>query len=74
MPAGDDLLRLAVSRPADALVAADRVLGGRPDALAASVAHQARGIVLRDSGRAGEAIAELRAALRLARASGDEVA
>ncbi|MGN9911365.1 CHAT domain-containing protein [Phytohabitans sp. LJ34] len=63
------LLALAVSRPADALAEAGQVLARRPDATAASVAHQARAIVLRDSGRVDDAIAELRAALRAARRS-----
>ncbi|MDQ7909300.1 CHAT domain-containing protein [Phytohabitans sp. ZYX-F-186] len=60
------LLALAVSRPADALAQAGQVLAQRPDPTAASVAHQARAIVLRDSGRVDEAVAELRAALRAA--------
>jgi tetratricopeptide (TPR) repeat protein len=61
------LLALALSRPTDAFTEAGHVLARRPDARAASVAHQARGIVLRDSGRMTEALSELRLALRLAR-------
>jgi tetratricopeptide (TPR) repeat protein len=60
------LLALALSRPADAMAEASRVLSKDPDALAASVAHQARAIVLRDTGRVADAISELRVALRLA--------
>src|SRR5437867_1774776 len=70
MPEGDALLQLALSRPAEALAVATRLLADHPDANAASIAHQARGIVLRDAGRSGEAIAELRRALRLARVAG----
>ena len=64
------LLALALSRPSDARAEADRLLDGNPGPLDASIAHQARGIVLRDSGRTREAIAELRTALRYARVSG----
>jgi tetratricopeptide (TPR) repeat protein len=64
------LLALALSRPADAVTEAGRVLAQNPDAGTASVAHQARAIVLRDAGRTADAIRELRVALRLARASG----
>ncbi len=63
------LLPLAVSRPAEALAAADALLAGTPRPGAASIAHQARGIVLRDSGRQAEAVAALRQALRLAKRS-----
>ncbi len=67
----DELLSRAVTHPVDALVEADRVLATRPDPLRASVARQARGIVLRDRGRTGEAIAELRHAARLAARSAE---
>jgi CHAT domain/Tetratricopeptide repeat len=63
------LLQLAASRPAEALAQASQLLGQRPDAGTASVAHQVRGQVLRDAGRIGEAIVDLRAALRLARSA-----
>ncbi|MFC0529409.1 CHAT domain-containing protein [Phytohabitans kaempferiae] len=63
------LLALAVSRPADAIVRAGQVLATHPDPTTASIAHQARAIVLRDAGRVDEAIAELRAALRAAQRS-----
>jgi hypothetical protein len=63
----DRLLALTLSRPAQALAEADRMLAEEPDAAAASVAHQARAIVLRDRGRVPEAIAELQVALGLAR-------
>ena len=64
------LLPLAVSRPHDALLAGRSVLGGRPSAYDASLAHQAIGIVLRDHGDLPGAIAELRKGVRLARSSG----
>jgi tetratricopeptide (TPR) repeat protein len=61
------LLALALSRPADAMMEATRLLADAPYPCTASAAHQAAGIVLRDSGRAEEAIARLRLALRVAR-------
>jgi len=67
---GDDLLQLAMSRPRDALARATSVLGRRPDAYQASIAHQAIGIVLRDNGDVSAAIRELRAAARQARRAG----
>ena len=63
----DDLLQLAVSRPHDALIAARGVLAARPGPFEASVAHQAAGIVLRDTGDVHAGVGELRRALRLAR-------
>ncbi|WP_173081491.1 CHAT domain-containing tetratricopeptide repeat protein [Phytohabitans rumicis] len=66
----EPLLALAVSRPADAIAKAVALLSQKPDAGTRSIAHQARAIVLRDSGRVDEAIAELRAALRAAKRSG----
>jgi tetratricopeptide (TPR) repeat protein len=63
----DDLLRLAVSRPREALDCARRTLGGRPGPFGASVARQAVGIVLRDNGDIDAGVRELRTALRLAR-------
>ncbi|OHV39329.1 MULTISPECIES: CHAT domain-containing protein [Pseudofrankia] len=65
------LLALALSRPLDAVAAASRWLDTSADPCALSVAHQTLGIVARDSGRADEAVAELRAAMRSARACGD---
>src|SRR5689334_8750359 len=65
-----DLLHLAVAHPRDATSQARAILDGHPDAVTASVAHQVIGIVQRDFGDADAAIAELRAALRLARAAG----
>jgi hypothetical protein len=47
-------------------------LAARPDPHAASIAHQAAGIVLRDIGDVGAGVRELRAALRLARQAGTE--
>ncbi|WP_207400118.1 hypothetical protein, partial [Actinomadura fibrosa] len=71
--AGDDeadLLPLALSRPREALARARRILAGTPPPHTASVAHQAAGIVLREFGDSGDAVRELRTALRFARASG----
>jgi tetratricopeptide (TPR) repeat protein len=67
----DELLPLALSRPAEAYAEATKVLAGQPDAGTASIARQARAIVLRDRGQTSVAIAELRGALRLADRSGD---
>jgi tetratricopeptide (TPR) repeat protein len=64
------LLPLALSRPARALAEAREVLAGQPGPYAASVAHQAAGIVLRDTGDVEAGVRELRAALRLARRTG----
>jgi tetratricopeptide (TPR) repeat protein len=66
----DDLLPLALSRPQEALARARAVLTRRPGPYEASVAHQAAGIVLRDTGEIGAGVRELRAALRLARRTG----
>jgi tetratricopeptide (TPR) repeat protein len=71
VPDGDELLRLALARPAEAVAEADRVLVGHPDPRTASVARQTRAIVLRDAGHFTEAVQELRRALRLADTSGD---
>jgi tetratricopeptide (TPR) repeat protein len=64
------LLGLALARPQEALDAARSLLASNPDAYAASFAHHAAGIVLRDRGELPASIAELRRAVRLARASG----
>jgi tetratricopeptide (TPR) repeat protein len=66
----DDLLPLALSRPHEALAKARAVLKGRPGLYEASVAHQAAGIVLRDTGDIDAGVRELRDALRLARRTG----
>jgi tetratricopeptide (TPR) repeat protein len=66
----DDLLPLALSRPQEALTRARAVLAGQPGPYAASVAHQAAGIVLRDTGDVNAGVRELRASLRLARRTG----
>ena len=66
----DDLLLLALSRPHEALARARTVLRGRPDPYEASVARQATGIVLRDSGDVNAGVRELRRALQLARQTG----
>jgi len=61
-----DLLELALADPERAWARAEVVVGESSDPLQLSIAHQARGIVLRDSGRAGEAVAALRTALEYA--------
>ncbi len=66
----DDLLLLALSRPHEALARARAVLRGRPDPYEASVARQAAGIVLRDTGDVNAGVRELRRALQLARHTG----
>jgi tetratricopeptide (TPR) repeat protein len=65
------LLVLALARPRDAIATARAALATRPSRYDASIAHQAAGIGLRETGEMTAAIRELRAALRLARASGD---
>jgi CHAT domain len=65
-----DLLPLALSRPYEALARARAVLADRPGPDEASIAHQAAGIVLRDTGDVGAGVGELRTALRLARRTG----
>jgi CHAT domain-containing protein len=65
------LLVLTHSRPAEALIQARAVLSRRLPAGQASIARQAAGIALRDLGRFGEGLAELRRALRSAQADGD---
>src|SRR4051794_7602641 len=67
----DVLLPLALSRPHEALDRARAVIARRPGPAAASVAHQAIGIVLREVGDINAAVTELRTALRLARRSGE---
>lgn len=71
MAEGEALLKMALSRPAEALAAAERLIALRPEAGRVSFAHQARAIVLRDAGRLDEAITAARLALRRALASGD---
>ncbi|MGO9082466.1 MAG: CHAT domain-containing protein [Streptosporangiaceae bacterium] len=66
----DELLALVGARPREALAQARAVLAGRPGPYEASIAHQMVGLVLRDYGDAAEAVRELRAALRQARAAG----
>ena len=63
----DELLKLAVSRPHDAIAQARELLAGRPGPYLASIAHQTAGIVLRDTGDVAAAVGELRSALRAAR-------
>ena len=66
----DELLPLTLSRPHEALAKARAILRGQPPPYAASVAHQAAGIVLREFGDLNSGIAELRTALRLTRRIG----
>ncbi len=66
----DELLKLALSRPHDAIARARELLAGDPEPHLASVAHQAAGIVLRDIGDSQAAVAELRRALAAARKAG----
>ena len=65
-----DLLPLALSRPNEALKRARTILAGDPGPIAASVARQAIGIVLREYGDIDAAVDELRIARRLARRAG----
>jgi len=66
---GEELLRLAMSRPAEALARAD-ALASATDPVLRSYAHQAAAIVVRDAGRPDEALPRLRVALRAALRSG----
>ena len=61
---------LALARPWEVLTRARAVLAGHPDPHAASVAHQAAGIVLREYGDVAAGVRELRHALRYARRTG----
>jgi tetratricopeptide (TPR) repeat protein len=63
----DELLRLTLSRPQEALAGARAVLAARPGPYDASVAHQAAAIVTREFGDVEAGVRELRVALRLAR-------
>jgi tetratricopeptide (TPR) repeat protein len=65
-----DLLELAIEDPSRARARAERILATEHGPLARSFAHQALGIILRDSGHTDAAIAELRAGLSTARRSG----
>jgi len=67
-----DLLPLALSRPNEALERARKVLADDPGLLAASVARQAIGTVLREYGDIDAALVELRIARRLARRAGSD--
>jgi tetratricopeptide (TPR) repeat protein len=64
------LLPLALSRPNEALKRARTVLAGNPRPVAASVARQAIGVVLREYGDIDAAVGELRIARRLAHSAG----
>ncbi|KRB76241.1 hypothetical protein ASE01_14630 [Nocardioides sp. Root190] len=62
----EDLIALAVDNPPAARRRAEQVLAARPDAAALSTAHQCLGIVARDEGRTGPALAHFRKAMRAA--------
>jgi tetratricopeptide (TPR) repeat protein len=66
----DELLALALSRPNEAMARARAIIAAGPGPLDASVAHQVIGLVLREFGDIGAAIAELRTARRLAAQAG----
>ncbi len=70
-PGVEALLGLAIAEPDRAEAAADQLIDAERDPWVLSVARQARGIVWRDRGHVDEALGELRAAVRLARSSGD---
>jgi tetratricopeptide (TPR) repeat protein len=70
MTDAEALLPLALSRPAEAFAQATALLARDARPGPASYARQARGIVMRETGRSREGIAEMRLALRLARDSG----
>ena len=67
----DDLLRLAMEQPERARRDAEAILSGTADPARRAAAHRAIGIVLRDLGRAPDAIAHLRSAVAEARRSGE---
>ena len=67
-----DLLELALADPERARARAEALVADSSDPLELSLAHQARGIVLRDEGRSTEAVDELRIALRHASRIGVE--
>lgn len=69
-PAPDELLPLALSRPHEALRRARALLADSPPPAAASIARQAIGIVLRETGDIDQAVEQLRLARSLARRSG----
>ncbi len=69
--AAEDLLRLALAQPAQAADRAGQLVSSSADPWMLSVARHTIGIVLRDEGRPGDAVRELRAARALAVRSGD---
>jgi len=69
--AAEELLRLALAQPALAAERAGHVISTSTDPWMLSVAHHTVGMVLRDGGRAGEAVRELRVARALAARSDD---
>ena len=69
--AAEDLLRLALAQPAEAAKLAGQLVSTSADPWMLSVARHTIGIVLRDDGRPGDAVRELRAARALAVRSGD---
>ena len=69
----EELLRNLFTDPQSARQRAQDVLVPDPDPALASIGHQVVGIVLRDVGDMDAALDDLRAALRLARRSGDRL-
>jgi tetratricopeptide (TPR) repeat protein len=69
----EELLRTLFRDPRAARARAERLLVSDSDPALSSIGHQVVGIVLRDLGDTGAALRQLRAALRLARRSGDPV-
>lgn len=67
---GEELLRAALARPAEAMVQARVVLSSTSDSASESYARQALGVIFRDRGETGPALRELRRALRAAERSG----
>ncbi|TGN66249.1 CHAT domain-containing protein [Nocardioides eburneiflavus] len=67
----EELLRTMFIDPVAARTRAEQVLVPHPDPALASIGHQVVGILLRDLGDTDAGLRELRAALRLARRSGD---
>jgi len=68
----DDLLEVALSDPSAAWGRAEQILAAPTSAHRLSIAHQARGIVLRDAGDVTQALQELRTAVRHAKRVGPD--
>jgi tetratricopeptide (TPR) repeat protein len=70
--APDGLLQLALSSPERAEAVASELISTATSPSVLSVARQARGLVRRDRGELGPALADLRSAVRLAKQAGDD--